>query len=250
MRKLYKALSIATLSYGALNGALAQTTYTGYDVDGRNPANRTNSLNAYNQFLVAVSTLGYQTGEESFESYSTNTLLAIPSWSFTPNFAPQATRASGLAVGEGLLGLGVNAGNPPAFYATHGVNYLRIAGTGPYLEITFTDYVWGFGAFIISAEGFTLDRRFLGNAAFVTFADDTQESYLYGSQVYTENYSSLTFWGIISPSKQIKKVRLVSFGAGDDIVFDQLTVVVPEPASLLALGVGLAGAAGLRRRRG
>lgn len=89
----------------------------------------------------------------------------------------------------------------------------------------------------------------------VTFSDGLSQIFNVGNTIGAVDGSGL-FWGMISDNRFIQSITFGTTASADYFGFDDMTIgtvkqldTVPEPATLLLLGAGLFGLAGIRKKK-
>jgi PEP-CTERM motif len=216
------------------------TTYFGIDQGNGTPPTTPNlSLAARTSFVSALGTVGV----ENFESYGVGTPPA--SLSFTGS---GVTATATYAAGESINNVPDNGA-----FATSGTHYLDSQGVRDD-HLVFSSPVAGIGFYVtdISDGGTAPDQI----SVVATLAGGGTKTFT--TSVTTGNSNAnVLFFGVVGtdPSELFSGVEILNTFStegdvhGIDDITVGLTTAVPEPSSLLMLGIGLAGLAGNRWRR-
>ncbi len=163
------------------------------------------------------------------------------------------------------FGAGPGQGNTSSPPVNHGEglhaasNYLEGGSAQWSLTVTFDDVISGFGLNVIDYFGASSwERLTLEAFTGVNGTGTSLGTFAAQNNNYQANY--IYFMGLLSDSDDIRSVVFTDFNGGtgdiigvDDILFSRGgggSQPVPEPATMLLFGTGLAGLAGLRRRQG
>jgi len=191
----------------------APVVYSGYDVGTSSLATSPNATNAAASFTAAVST-----SVVTFES-------GIPAWMSVVNGV--VTTDSGCSAA--MCGYNTTPG---------GSNFLLRADPGTnYITINFTTPVYAFGAYF---TGWQIDGQTLSYGS-VTLDMPGGDS----------SYGGTLFFGFIDVGAAITSItytRNSDIVAIDDVLLAGTTSAVPEPGTMLLLGIGIAGIAVARRK--
>ena len=198
---------------------------------------RTNADAAFAAFIASASSFDPPFyGVEDFESFTPFT-----SSNFTLHVSFPATSISGtlLCSGDnGIYAVAPNTTSSGAYPSSGEKGLMLFIAT---MTLTFSAPVLGIGFYGTDAEGHLPVVR-------LTYEDSTTQDFVVNA---TGNRSgNIFFWGYkATSSSRITQMTLHwSGGRSDGLMVDDFTVLVPEPASLVALVASLAGFIRLRRR--
>lgn len=245
----------------AATPAMAASVYFGEDLGAGSVANMPNSIAARSSFLSNLASYGV----EGLESVTTTGGVGSTS---TLNFG-----ATGVT---GALSFATTVRSQPfnARFAAEGSNYLD---TSFNRRITFNTAVQSFGLFVIDANEINNDPATVtwNNGQSLTQADIEARPFdsvdgifrivterapgvfevLFDLGTFPARDSSAMFVGLIDAANPFTNIILINGTSGLDAAFqdgfgyDGLIVgSVPEPGTLVLLGLGLAGLAASRRR--
>lgn len=251
----------------ALTPAVAAAqVYFGEDLNAGSPAGLTNSFAAQTQFTAQLSSIG----TEGFESFVAGTQFFMnPSVGL--NFAGSGLTAT-LTGGEVRDAPSVEG----LRFAVEGTQYLV---TGFNQTITFSSPVDAFGLFVIDANevnndpasvtinGQTLTQAQIDARPFdsvdgifriVTERTPGNFELLFSGGTFPTDGSGM-FVGLINSANPFSNIILINGASGldnrfiDNFGYDQMMVgtmaPIPEPSTWMLMAAGLAGVAGLARRR-
>jgi hypothetical protein len=202
---------------------------------------RTNADAAFAAFIASASSFDPPFyGVEDFESFTPFT-----SSNFTLHVSFPATSVSGTLLCSGVYGIGVVPSNTTSNggYPSSGEKCLAVGLGSSTVTLTFSAPVLGVGFYGTDAERYR-------PVVSLTYEDSTTQDFVVNVTVPTDRSGNIFFWGYkITSSSRITQMTLRWNGGGNDgLVVDDFTVLVPEPASLVALVASLAGFIRLRRR--
>jgi hypothetical protein len=209
-----------------------QATFYGYDGGPKVTINSDIARNSFFSNLVGV-------GTETFESYATGTGAPL-----AVNFG-----AAGTAT---LTGLGaIQSGDSTGRWAISGTKYWEAPGSSSSLfSIVFSAPVAAFGFYGTDIGDFD-------GQVVVTTLGGVSHTYTIPHPTGQENYAyTALYFGIIDTVDPFTSVVFSNTGSGADFFgFDnfsigsiQQVVPTPEPITMLLLGLGVLGLAGLRKR--
>ncbi len=237
-KKIIYGFGAALLLVGLTGNANATAvTFFGEDLTGVGGA-RTNSDAAATAFLSNLSGVGTQT----FESFSTGTGVPL-----ALTFAGAGTAT---LTGSGSVDDSTAAGR----WATSGTNYWA-AETGNF-TISFSAAISAFGFYATDVGDF-------GGELSVTYAGGGSTTLNVGNTVGSggSTSGSVLYFGFYEddPSKAFTSISFINPSSVDQFGFDDMTIgtfeqvvpndPVPEPSTVLLMGLGLAGLLGYNRKR-
>jgi hypothetical protein len=244
-----RALFSASIAAVGIHFAAAQVFF-GEDINttplGQNvvpPGPRANADATFAAFIASSPSYGV----EDFESF---TPFTSPNFTIGVSFpSTSLTGTLSLVNGTNYTGI-ILHGNPiyAGAYPSSGTKFLFMNSANIVtVTVTFSAPVQGVGFYGTDVE---LTRPIVR----LIYTDSSTEDFVVNATVYPswgEQISgNIFFWGYKTTSSlQITQMQIIYSANGDGIGIDDITVLVPEPASLIALGAGLAGLVHLRRRR-
>lgn len=234
-KNLFIGLTMLTTVSVASSVCASPVTFFGQDTDVYQiPHVRTNSDAAQADFLAAL-TGGYIT--EDFEGFALN------------SGAPLALDFFGFGTST-LLGGGKISDNDTELigrWATSGTKYWD---TPNVFTITFSQPVYAFG-FYATDIGDGRDGRLV-----INYTTSSGVEVLHVNNAFPTSNGGVLYFGFYEndPLKAFTSISFTGASSLDYFGFDDMTVgkpgdPVPEPATMLLLGAGIVGLAGLRSRR-
>lgn len=224
-------VSVGLILLSSIPAFALNQTFFGEDLGWYTSGNDTNSVAAEAAFLSNLTGVG----TEDFESFLSGSTAPL-----TTDFGVAGTAT---LQGVGTVVDGVNAFRR----AYSGSNYYE-TNTGNF-TINFSDSIAAFGFFGIDIGDFS-------GQATVTLSNGELRTYNIGHTIGSSANGALLFWGIIDTDELFTSITIGNTGSSADwFGFDDFTIgtaeqvnPVPEPTTMLLLGAGLAGIAGMRKK--
>ena len=235
MRKTIFVLAVAALFVCYAPAFAFQATFFGEDSGGKVRTNSDAARADFFSYLIGV-------GTEDFESFSYGTSAPL-----TVDFGSAGTAT--------LTGMGsIKSGDSVGRWAISGTQYWEAPGSSSSLfSIVFSDPIAAFGFYGTDIGDFN-------GQVTVTTMNGENTTYTIPHSMGQANYANTClYWGVIDTENLFTSITFANTGSGSDwFGFDDFSIGsleqvdptphVPEPATLLLLGMGFLGLGVLRRR--